>query len=174
MQRLSLLLVAAVATVALAGAAFAQPTRGEATQKNIVQVASGAKQYSTLVSLVKQAGLAGTLSAKGPYTVMAPTNAAFAKVPKATLAKLAKNKAALRQVLLYHVVPGRVDSTKVVAANGTSVATALKGKKIAIAVNGGTIRLNGSARVVKPFDVKASNGIIHTIDAVLIPAGLKL
>ena len=95
-------------------------------------------------------------------------------VPTQRLAKLAKNKAALRQVLLYHVVPGRVDSTKVVAANGTSVATALKGKKIAIAVNGGTIRLNGSARVVKPFDVKASNGIIHTIDAVLIPAGLKL
>ena len=98
----------ALAALALAvPAATAAPTRGQASP-SIAAIAAQTPQFSTLLSLVKKAGLAETLSEPGAYTVFAPTNAAFAKVPKATLDKLAKNPAALKRVLLYHVVAGKV------------------------------------------------------------------
>lgn len=145
-------------------ATAAQPAHSAATSKTIVGVAAGDPQFSTLVSLVKQAGLATTLS-KGSYTVFAPTNAAFAKVPKATLNALGKDKAKLKAVLLYHVVKGRVPASKVVKL--TSAKT-LNGASVKVAVKGKSVFLNGSTKVTKT-DIKASNGIIHVINKVLLP-----
>jgi uncharacterized surface protein with fasciclin (FAS1) repeats len=140
------------------------PAARPAAAKTIVGVAAGDPRFSTLVKLVKSAGLASTLS-KGSYTVFAPTNAAFAKVPKATLNALAKDKAKLKAVLLYHVVKGRVPASKVV---GLKSAKTLEGASVKIAVKGGKVYLNGSTQVTKT-DVKASNGIIHVINRVLLP-----
>lgn len=158
--------VAACPIVATAGSAgAAPPTPARAAQgKTIVGVAAGDKRFSTLVKLVTSAGLAGTLS-KGEYTVFAPTNAAFAKVPKATLDALAKDKAMLKAVLTYHVVKGRVPASKVVKLKR---AKTVNGASVKIAVRGGKVYLNGSTRVTKT-DIKASNGIIHVIDKVLLP-----
>ena len=158
------ILITAVAALALAvPAATAAPTR-EAANPSIATVATKTPQLSTLLSLVKKAGLAGTLSQPGAYTVFAPTNAAFAKVPKATLDSLAKNPAALKRVLLYHVVAGKVPAAKVVTLRS---AKTLAGPTVRIRVSGKTVRIN-SAQVTKA-DVMASNGIVHVIDRVLIP-----
>ncbi|HTZ05094.1 MAG TPA: fasciclin domain-containing protein [Gaiellaceae bacterium] len=145
-------------SVLIPPAAPAAPTR------NIVQTAVAAGQFKTLASLLTKAGLVGTLQGKGPFTVFAPTDAAFAKVPKATLAALAKDKAKLRAVLLYHVVKGSVTAAQ---AMSLSSAKTLNGKPVAIRVSGGKVYVGG-AQVVKA-DVMASNGIIHVINKVLIP-----
>ena len=113
---------------------------------------------------MKKAGLADELSAPGALTVFAPTNAAFAKVPKATLNALAKNPAALKRVLLYHVIAGKVTAAKVVKLKS---AKTLAGPSVRIRVTGMTVRIN-DARVTTA-DVKASNGVVHVIDRVLIP-----
>ena len=135
-----------------------------AAKPNIVQTAVAAGQFKTLVTLVKQAGLAGTLQAKGPFTVFAPTDAAFAKVPKATLQALAKDKAKLRAVLLYHVASGKLTAAEVVKLH--SIKT-LNGQSLKVRVNDGTVTVGG-ARVVKA-NIGASNGVIHVINQVLIP-----
>ena len=135
-----------------------------AKSQNIVQIAASDPQFSTLVSLVKKAGLVSALSGKTKLTVFAPTNAAFAKVSKATLSKLAKNKALLQKVLTYHVVPGVVPAAKVVKLKS---AKTLEGARVHFAVKGGKVYVN-KARVIKT-DIRASNGIIHVINAVLIP-----
>ena len=132
--------------------------------KNIVQTAVAAGSFKTLVSLVKQAGLAGALSGKGPLTVFAPTDAAFAKVPKATLAALAKDKSKLKAVLLYHVAKGKLTAAKVVKLH--SVMT-LNGQSLKVHVSHGTVTVGG-ARIIKT-DIGASNGVIHVINKVLIP-----
>ena len=155
-------LVTAVAAVA-AGAPAAMSTPA-AAKKNLAQTAVAAGQFKTLVTLVKQAGLAKTLSGNARYTVFAPTDAAFAKVPKATLKALAADKAKLRAVLLYHVVAGRVTAAKVTKLRS---AKTLNGATVQIRVRGGMVYVNG-ARVVKA-DVSASNGVIHVINKVLIP-----
>ena len=160
---------AAAAAVAAVGpaAASARP-QGDAVragaQQNIVQTAVAAGQFKTLTALVKQAGLAGTVQGKGPYTVFAPTDAAFAKVPKKTLAALANDKAKLRAVLLYHVAKGKLTAAKVVKRR--SVKT-LNGQSARIRVRAGKVTVGG-ARVRTP-DVAASNGVIHVINKVLIP-----
>jgi uncharacterized surface protein with fasciclin (FAS1) repeats len=156
-------LLATVVAVGAAGALAATSSPGQA-QPNIVQTAAAAGQFKTLVSLVKQAGLAKTLSGTGRFTVFAPTDAAFAKVPKATLKQLAANKAKLRAVLLYHVVSGRLTAAKVTKLRS---AKTLNGAAVRIRVSGGMVYVNG-ARVVKP-NVSASNGVIHVINRVLIP-----
>ncbi len=159
------IVIAAAALAAATSIATASPAKTTAMgQKNIVQTAVAAGQFKTLVSLVKQAGLVGALSGPGPLTVFAPTDAAFAKVPKATLAALAKNKAQLKAVLLYHVVKG--DVTAAQASMLTSAKT-LEGASVRIHVSGTKLYV-GSAHVIKA-DVKASNGIIHVINKVLIP-----
>jgi uncharacterized surface protein with fasciclin (FAS1) repeats len=161
----ALALAGAVAVPVAATSASAAPSADAAkTKKTIVGVAASDPQFSTLVSLVKSAGLAGTLS-KGSYTVFAPTNAAFAKVPKRTLAALGKDKAMLKSVLLYHVVKGRVPASKVV---GLKSAKTVNGASVKITVRGKRVYLNKTAKVVKT-DVKASNGIIHVINRVLLP-----
>jgi uncharacterized surface protein with fasciclin (FAS1) repeats len=155
-------LVTAVAAVAVgAPAATSKPA---AANKNLVQTAVAAGQFKTLVSLVKQAGLAKTLSGNARYTVFAPTDAAFAKVPKATLKALAADKAKLRAVLLYHVVAGRVTAAQVTKLRS---AKTLNGATVQIRLRGGMVYVNG-ARVLKP-DVSASNGVIHVVNKVLIP-----
>jgi uncharacterized surface protein with fasciclin (FAS1) repeats len=164
--RVTALVVVALAVAAVAavgGRANAAPAAPEA-QKNIVQTAVAAGEFKTLVSLVKKAGLAKTLSGKGPFTVFAPTDAAFAKVPKPTLNALAKDKVQLKAVLLYHVAAGKVAAAKVVKLKS---AKTLEGRSVRIRVTGGKVFVGG-ARVVTP-DVMASNGVIHVIDQVLLP-----
>jgi uncharacterized surface protein with fasciclin (FAS1) repeats len=161
MSRIFLTVLAALALAV--PVATAAPAREQASP-SIAAIAAQTPQFSTLLSLVKKAGLAETLSKPGAYTVFAPTNAAFAKVPKATLDKLAKNPAALKRVLLYHVVAGKVPAAKVVTLKS---AKTLAGPTVKIRVTGKTVRVN-SAKVTKA-DVKASNGIVHVIDRVLLP-----
>ena len=155
--------------VAAAAAALVAPVSGApaAPSKTITQTAASAPQFSTLVSLLKKAGLAGTLSKPGAFTVFAPTNAAFAKLPKATLQQVGSDPALLKKVLLYHVVKGKVPAATVVTLNGKQVKT-LAGPSVKISVRGGKVFLNGSTQVTKT-DIMASNGVIHVIDKVLIP-----
>ena len=163
--------LAASAVLATTSIASASTTAPQArTSQNIVQVASGAPQFSTLVSLIKKAGLVKTLSGKGPFTVLAPTNAAFAKVPKATLNKIASNKAMLTKVLTYHVIAGKAPASAVVKLNGQDVKT-VEGSTIAVSVMGGKVYLNGKTKVTKT-DIMASNGVIHQINGVLLPQDL--
>jgi len=135
-----------------------------AANKNIVQVAASSKQLSTLVTLVKSAGLVNALSGKTKLTVFAPTNAAFAKVPKATLAKLGKNKALLVKVLEYHVLPGVVPASKVVMLRS---AKTLEGARVRFSVYGRHAYVN-NAEIIKT-NIPASNGLVHLINRVLIP-----
>jgi uncharacterized surface protein with fasciclin (FAS1) repeats len=149
----------AVAAVPVAGAqAAAMP------QKNIVETAAAAPQFSTLVSLVRKAGLVSTLSGRAKYTVFAPTNAAFAKVPRRTLNALAADRAKLKAVLLYHVVRGKVPASKVVRL---SSAKTVNGASVTIKVRRGKVYVN-DAQVTKP-DIGANNGIVHQINRVLLP-----
>ncbi len=132
----------------------------------IVEVAVGNKDFSTLVAAVKAAGLVETLSGEGPFTVFAPTNAAFAKVGKEKLEAVLKDKELLTKILTAHVVKGKVMAADVVKADGKEVET-LQGSKYKVKVDGKTVML-GSAKVLKT-DVAASNGVIHVIDTVLMP-----
>ena len=158
---LVLALAVGVATATAGRATTAGPKMGE---KNLVQTAVAAGQFKTLASLLQKAGLAGTLEGKGPFTVFAPTDTAFAKVPKATLASLAKNKAKLRAVLLYHVVKGKVTAAQAMKLHS---ARTLEGKPVSIRVSAGKV-IVGGATVVKA-NVLASNGVIHVINKVLVP-----
>ena len=135
--------------------------------KDIVDTAVGAGSFKTLAAALTAAGLVDTLKGKGPFTVFAPTDEAFAKLPKGTLEDLLKpeNKAKLVDILTYHVVPGTVKAAEVV--KHSSVAT-VEGKNIMITVTGGKVLLNGASNVVTT-DIVASNGVIHVIDAVLLP-----
>ena len=157
--------VAAVSVAVVGGTASARTDASSQANANIVKTAVAAGQFKTLASLLQQAGLARTLQGKGPFTVFAPTDAAFAKVPKSTLNALAKDRAKLRAVLLYHVVKGKVTAAKVVKLRA---AKTLNGQRVAIRVNAGNVKVGG-ARVTTP-DVMASNGVIHVIDRVLIPS----
>jgi len=165
-------LLPALGAIAAAGAIAATPAMAQHSstptmpKQNIVQVAASNPQFSTLVSLVKEAGLVKTLSGKGPFTVFAPTNAAFAKVPADTLAALKADPDKLRAVLTYHVVPGNVPASKVVTLNGKSVKTA-EGSTVRITVRGKSEKVNNAT--VTKTDIKASNGTIHVINGVLIP-----
>lgn len=153
------------AVVAAAIAVFALPASATAApSKNIVETAAGAPQFSTLVSLVKKAGLVGVLSGKTNYTVFAPTNAAFAKVPKKTLNQLAADKAMLKKVLLYHVLPGKVPASKVLK---TKSATTAEGSKVTFSVRGKNAFVNDAK--ITTTDIRCSNGIVHAINAVLLP-----
>ena len=157
-------LVCLALALPVGGAVAAMPAA--AAPQNIAQVAASNPQFSTLLSLVKKAGLVSALEAPGKLTVFAPTNAAFAAVPKATLAKLAANKALLIKVLEYHVVKGEVLAAQVVKLHS---AKTLEGASVSIRVSGGSVYVN-KAKVVKT-NVKASNGVIHVINGVLLPPG---
>lgn len=134
--------------------------------KTIVDVAAGNPDFSTLVAAVQAAGLVETLSGEGPFTVFAPTNAAFAKLPEGTVESLLADIPALTKVLTYHVVAGKVLAADVV---GMTSAPTVNGQEVKIAVVEGSVRLN-DASTVTATDIEASNGVIHVIDSVLLPA----
>ena len=133
-------------------------------KKDIVDTAVAAGDFKTLVTAVKAAGLVETLKGEGPFTVFAPTDAAFEKVPTDTLNALLADKAALANVLTYHVVAGNVMAADVVKL--TSAVT-VQGQAVSIEVKDGKVYVDG-AQVVAT-DIKASNGVIHVIDAVILP-----
>jgi uncharacterized surface protein with fasciclin (FAS1) repeats len=168
---LSALLVAGVAglaATATGSAASARPAAAE--EKNIVETAVAAGSFTTLVALVEQAGLVDALSGDDKLTVFAPTDEAFAKLPQATLDDLLKpeNKAKLRRILTYHVVPGRVTAAE---AMKLTTAKAVSGDTIDIKATGGSVMVD-NARVMKT-DINASNGVIHVIDSVILPDGAE-
>jgi uncharacterized surface protein with fasciclin (FAS1) repeats len=131
----------------------------------IVETAVETGQFTTLVSLLEQTGLDATLADAGPFTVFAPTDEAFSKVPKKTLEQLASKPKQLETVLLYHVLDGEAKAADVI---GLDSAEMLNGASVSIKANGNEVRVGG-ARVVQA-DVTASNGVIHVIDRVLIPS----
>lgn len=130
---------------------------------DIVETAKSAGSFNTLVAAVQAAGLVDTLKGPGPFTVFAPTDAAFAKIPKAKLDALLKDKAALTKVLTYHVVPGKVMAADVKPGAVKTV----QGSPLMVSTMGGTVSVD-QAKVIKT-DVKADNGVIHVIDAVIMP-----
>jgi uncharacterized surface protein with fasciclin (FAS1) repeats len=140
-----------------------------AAAKDIVAIASGDAQFKTLTKALGSAGLVTTLQGKGPFTVFAPTDAAFAALPKGTVENLLKpeNKAQLTRILTYHVVPGSVLSTSLKSGDVKSV----EGTSLKVAVSPQQVTVGG-AKVVKA-DIKASNGVIHVIDKVLMPTAAK-
>lgn len=140
--------------------------------QNIVQIASSDNTFSTLVAAVKATGLVETLSGTGPFTLLAPNNEAFSKVPTEVIEKLLMpaNKDALTKILTYHVISGEVDSAAIITMDS---ADTVEGSSIAIETNGNSVMINGKTKVLKP-DIMASNGVIHCIDSVLIPSGLDL
>ena len=156
------LLLAVCATAALVP--LAAPAAAQAPDKTIVEIAAADPQFSTLVDLVERAGLAETLKG-GEFTVFAPTNAAFRKVPKKTLNMLARNPEKLKSVLTYHAVAGTVKAADVVKLDR---AKTVNGKSIRISVRGRNVFLNRSTKVTKT-DIEASNGVIHVINKVLLP-----
>ena len=162
---IAVLAVAAIGVSAIGGAALAKDGGSSASaQGNIVETAVGARKFDTLVSLVDQAGLAETLATGGDFTVFAPTDAAFAKVPKKTLAALAADPAKLKAVLLYHVVEGKLRANRVMKR--TSIKT-LNGASVTVKVTRGVVKVD-NARVVQA-NIEASNGVIHAINRVLMP-----
>jgi uncharacterized surface protein with fasciclin (FAS1) repeats len=160
--------VASIATLAallLTGSSAGTVARAQS--RDIVDTAVAAGSFTTLAKALTAADLVATLKGPGPFTVFAPTDEAFAKLPAGTLESLMKpeNKARLRRLLTYHVVPGALRSTAVTTMRS---ATAVSGDQIAIRVQSGGVMV-GDARVVKT-DIAASNGVIHVIDAVMLPA----
>ena len=146
--------------------------------KNIVENAVNSKDHTTLVAAVKAAGLVETLSGPGPFTVFAPTNAAFAKLPAGTVDTLVKpeNKATLTKILTYHVVPGRLTAmdltAKIKAGGGKAMLKTVQGEMLTFRAKGGKVLLTdakGGKSTVTIADVMQSNGVIHVVDTVLMP-----
>jgi len=166
--------VLAVALVATLGSFSSQAQ----STKTIVENASESKNHTTLVAAVKAAGLVDVLSSKGPFTVFAPTNDAFAKLPKGTVETLLKteNKNKLQAVLTYHVVAGNLDSKAVVEAinkgKGSVTLTTVQGGKLKASLSGKNVILtdeNGNISTITAVDINSSNGVIHVIDTVILP-----
>lgn len=149
-----------------------------AQKKDIVDIAVGSDAHTTLVAAVKAAGLVETLKGNGPFTVFAPVNDAFAKLPAGTVESLLKpeNKETLVKILTYHVVAGNLDAAAVIAAikagNGTAVLTTVSGNKLTATLENGKVKLtdeNGGVSYVVKTDLKGTNGVIHVIDTVVLP-----
>jgi len=156
-------LTGAALFLATSSAALADD-HGTKEEKNIVETAVAAGQFNTLVTAVQEAGLVETLSGEGPFTVFAPTDEAFAKIPEADLKALLADKEALTGVLTYHVVAGKVMASDVV--NLTEAGT-VQGSNVDITVDGDTVMVDGAT--VIQTDIETSNGVIHVIDTVITP-----
>lgn len=135
--------------------------------KNIIDTAVEAGSFNTLAKAVTAAGLVDTLTGTGPFTVFAPTDDAFAKLPSGTLEGLLADIPKLKSILTYHVIAGKVMAKDVVELNGKSAET-VNGAKVAISTDGG-VKLDGKSNVTKT-DIECTNGVIHIIDSVIIPA----
>jgi uncharacterized surface protein with fasciclin (FAS1) repeats len=138
----------------------------EAKHSDIVATASSAGSFNTLLAAVKAAGLVETLQSEGPFTVFAPTDDAFAKLPAGTVETLLANPDKLREILLYHVVPGKVMAADVVGLDSAKTA---QGSAVAIKLDDGSVRIDNA--LVTATDIETSNGVIHVIDTVIIPRG---
>jgi len=167
MKKLFVMLVAFVISMS----AFSQG-------KDVVDIAIGSADHTTLVAAVKAADIVSTLKSKGPFTVFAPTNAAFNKLPAGTVESLLKpeNKAQLSKILTYHVVSGNLDAAAVVAAikagNGKAVLTTVSGGKLTASMDMGKVKLtdeSGNSAFVTAADLKGTNGVVHVIDGVVLP-----
>ncbi|NNF37001.1 MAG: fasciclin domain-containing protein [Saprospiraceae bacterium] len=184
MKKVVLSLFSAIAFMAFATSSTAQCNASKAQVKqvaiedDIVDIALGSKDHTTLVAAVKAAGLVETLKSEGPFTVFAPTNDAFAKLPEGTVETLLKpeNKGQLTSILTYHVVPGNLDANAVVAAiksgNGTASVKTVSGGTLKAMIVDGNVMLkdeNGNTSKVIATDLKGSNGVIHVIDSVVLP-----
>lgn len=165
MKIINKITILAALALLTASVPFAKADDAAAAPGDIVVVASNAGSFKTLVAAVKAAGLVETLQGTGPFTVFAPTDAAFAKLPPGTVEDLLKpqNKAKLVAILTYHVVPGKVMAADV----KPMMAKTVNGKELNITVADGKVMVN-NAKVIKT-DIAASNGVIHVIDTVLIP-----
>jgi uncharacterized surface protein with fasciclin (FAS1) repeats len=160
-------------SIAILTLACVLATPSHAQAQDIVDVAAGNKDFSTLVAAVKAAGLVETLKGKGPFTVFAPTDEAFRKLPAGTLDGLLKPeaKAKLASILKYHVVPGSYDSTRLGKAKAKHFGIkSAQGSQVDVNLNNG-VKVSG-ATVTQP-DIKASNGVIHVIDQVILPKKVK-
>lgn len=157
------ILAAAAGAVLFSGAALADH---HGDKKNIVETAAGNPDFSTLVAAVQAAGLVETLSGEGPFTVFAPTNAAFEKLPEGTVDTLLlpENRDQLVAVLTYHVVAGEVTAEQVVTLDS---ATTVNGQDVTISVDGEQVKINDAT--VTTADIETSNGVIHVIDTVILP-----
>ena len=164
MKNISLSLIALVVFTASVFAQHDTKMVSKAVKNDIVQTAISAGNFTTLATALTEAGLVDALKGEGPFTVFAPTDDAFKKLPKGALDNLLKDKEALKNVLLYHVVSGNVSSKDVVKLDK---ATTLNGSDIKIKTVDGKVMINDSQ--VTTADVQASNGIIHVIDSVLLP-----
>ncbi len=165
MTRMKRLTGMLAATALFAGTMVLAVGAEEKAKKDIVDTAVAAGDFKTLVTAVKAADLVETLKGDGPFTVFAPTDEAFAKIPKEKLEALLKDKKALAGVLTYHVVAGKVTAADVVKLDS---AKTVAGQKVEIETKDGTVMING-AKVVKA-DIMCSNGVIHVIDTVLMPS----
>ena len=167
MKKIGLILLALVSSMS----AFSQG-------KDVVDIAIGSADHTTLVAAVKAADLVTTLKSAGPFTVFAPTNVAFDKLPEGTVANLLKpeNKAQLSKILTYHVVSGNLDAAAVLDAikkgNGKVVLTTVSGGKLTASLDMGKVKLtdeSGKSAFVTVADLKGTNGVIHVIDGVVLP-----
>ncbi|WP_280708427.1 fasciclin domain-containing protein [Bradyrhizobium sp. BR13661] len=176
-----ILLAAAIGATSLSSIAVINAYANEKTvmvggapmypSKNIIQNAVNSKDHTTLVAAVKAAGLVETLEGKGPFTVFAPTNTAFGKLPAGTVDTLVKpeNKATLTKILTYHVVAGRLEASDL--TDGKMLKT-VEGEQLTVKHDGGKIEIidsKGGASIVTIADVNQSNGVIHVVDSVLMP-----
>jgi len=173
--------IAALAVAQMSAPAFANPMVGGAAMsadKNIIQNAVNSNDHTTLVAAVKAAGLVDTLSGMGPFTVFAPTNEAFAKLPAGTVDTLLKpeNKAQLTSILTYHVVAGRMTAADIMmaikAGKGTATLTTVQGEPLMASMMGKHLVLTdakGGKSMVTIANVMQSNGVIHVVDTVLMP-----
>ena len=159
-------ILAAVCIIGVASMSASADNSSKKDGKDIVDTAVAAGSFNTLVAAVKAAGLVETLKGDGPFTVFAPTDEAFAKLPAGTVEALLKDKAKLTRILTYHVVSGNVMAKDVVKLNGKSAKT-VEGSSVSITVKGGKVMVD-NANVVKT-DIACSNGVIHVIDTVIIP-----
>jgi uncharacterized surface protein with fasciclin (FAS1) repeats len=159
-------------------ASFVAISMTATSQTTIVDVAVSSKDHSTLVAAVKAAGLVETLNSAGPFTVFAPVNAAFDKLPAGTVETLLKpeNKGLLTSILTYHVVAGNIDAAAVVAAieagNGKASLQTVSGRKLVASIENGKVILTdekGGKATVTATDLKGSNGVIHVIDTIVMP-----
>ncbi len=166
MHRISKVVLLTATTVVMALPFSVAAHAQAAPAKNIVDTAVAAGSFKTLVTALKAAGLVSALEGKGPFTVFAPTDEAFAKLPPGTLQDLLKpeNKQKLAAILTYHVVPGRVLASQVM---GMTSAKTLNGQTLSIAVSNGAVMVD-NAKVVKT-DIRCTNGVIHVIDSVMLP-----
>ncbi|MBS3806200.1 MAG: fasciclin domain-containing protein [Bacteroidales bacterium] len=162
----SIILIAVIGLFAFSNNAYAQCESYSSKTQNIVDLAGSSDDLSTLVAAVKAGDLVKTLQGDGPFTVFAPTNAAFEALPKGTLESLLKpeNKDKLVQILTYHVVAGKVKSTDL---QDGMMAETVQGKKIKIKISGSKVNINEAS--VATADLMASNGVVHVIDKVILP-----